>query len=457
MLVCCLLSVVCRLLLVSRIAIFDSGIGGTGVLHEVRERAPCADIVYLADHGFGPYGERTLEEVRERTALIARYLRSTGVELIVIACNSASAAALHHLRETVQDVVFVGMEPAVKPAAHKTRTGTVAVMATGATFQGELFKSLVGRFSDDVEIFEQACPGLAKAIEDGSSTDELLDEFMPLVKDSGADIVVLGCTHYPLIADEIASRLSDAVTLIDPAPAVASQVLAVAHDREIDLKGIGSIEYWTTAMGTDHTGDADWTPIDLDARALSAFRASDTSLTAMTGDITTMPVTAVVNAANAHLLHGGGVALAIARASGGAIDEESREWVTAHGPLEPGVAALTSAGAMPASYVIHVAGPIYRDGQENEALLGASVVAALAIADEIDAQSVAIPAISAGVYGYPADDACRIIVDSAADYLSAADSSIASVRLVGFDVAMAARFASAIDSLEAISRVRDTL
>jgi glutamate racemase len=441
----------------SAIAIFDSGIGGTGVLQEVHERAPWADIVYLADHAYGPYGERTLDEVRERTALIANYLRSAGVELIVIACNSASAAALQHLRDTVPGVAFVGMEPAVKPAAEQTQTGTVAVMATGATFQGELFKSLVGRFSGDVEIFEQACPGLAKAVEEGESTEVLLDEFMPLVADSGADVVVLGCTHYPLIADEIASRLPNTVALIDPAPAVATQVLSVAHDRGVDLKGSGSIEYWTTALDTDDRGGNEWLSVDIDANALSAVRVDSSSLVTMVGDLTSMPVSAIVNAANVHLVHGGGIALAIARAGGRVVEEQSEEWVATHGPLEPGTAALTSAGVMPSNYVIHVAGPIYREGQENEAMLGAAVMAALETADEIDARSVAMPAISAGVYGYPAEDACRIIAVSATDYLLATDSSIGSVRLVGFDAAMGARFASAMDSFAGTDHVRDNL
>ena len=131
--------------LTPRIAVLDSGIGGTGVLSAIRERAPWADIAYVADHAFGAYGERTLDEVRARTELLARYLESAGVELIVVACNSASAAALRYLREAIPDVPFVGMEPAVKPAAEITESGVVGVMATGATFQGELFKDLVGR------------------------------------------------------------------------------------------------------------------------------------------------------------------------------------------------------------------------------------------------------------------------------------------------------------------------
>lgn len=159
--------------LTPRIAVLDSGIGGTGVLNAIRERAPWADIAYVADHAFGPYGERTLEEVRTRTELLARYLVTSGVEMIVIACNSASAAALHHLRTEMPAIEFVGMEPAVKPAAETTTAGVVGVMATGATFQGELFLDLVGRHGDDVEIVEQACPGLAAAVEAGDDPGPL--------------------------------------------------------------------------------------------------------------------------------------------------------------------------------------------------------------------------------------------------------------------------------------------
>jgi glutamate racemase len=431
----------------SQIAILDSGIGGTGVLEEFHERAPWADIVYLGDHAFGAYGERSLEAVRERTELIARYLHSAGIDLVVIACNTASAAALHHLRKAIPGVSFVGMEPAVKPAAERTRTGTVAVMATGATFQGELFKSLVGRFSGEVTIFEQACPGLARAVEDGESTDALLDEFLPNVAESGADVVVLGCTHYPLIAADIAARLPSSVVLIDPAPAVATRVLAVAAEQGIDLRGSGSIEYWTTAMDERRPDGRDWISVDIDADALAAIRVGATSISSLVGDVATMPVTAVVNAANVRLEHGGGIALAISLAGGQQIDDQSRAWIAEHGELEPGIAALTSAGSMPSTYVIHVAGPIYKPDQDNEALLGAAVMAALETAYDIDAQSVALPAISAGIYGYPPDEACQVIAESAAAFLAVEDLSISSCRLVGFDSPMAQRFADAINTM----------
>lgn len=431
-----------------RIAVFDSGIGGIGVLGHIRNRAPWADIIYLADHAFGAYGERSLDDVRARTKLIAEFLRSAGVEMVVVACNSASAAALGHLRETVPDVVFVGMEPAVKPAAERTASGTIAVLATDATFQGDLFKDLVGRFAGDVSIIEQACPGLAYAIEHGEPVDDLLDTYLGPIASSAADVVVLGCTHYPLIEDQIAARLPENVTIIDPAPAVASRTLDVAHERGIDLKGNGVVEMWTTGTHTKRWDEWEWHSVDIPSGAVAAVSIDDTTISVVSGDITSMPVTVVVNAANTTLSHGGGVALAIARAGGETIEIESAAWIADNGELVPGVAALTSAGDMPATYVVHVAGPIYADDQDNEMLLAAAVLGALETADEIAAATVAFPAISAGIYGYPADEATAVIAETVAAYLSSVDSNISGVRLVGFDETMANRFAAAVTSME---------
>lgn len=433
--------------LTPRIAVLDSGIGGTGVLNAIRERAPWADLVYIADHAFGPYGERSLDEVRGRTELLSRYLISAGVELIVIACNSASAAALRHLREVLPDTVFVGMEPAVKPAAAATRSGVIGVMATGATFQGELFRDLVGKHGEGVDIVEQACPGLAAAIERGEDVAPLLDLYLPPMVELGADVIVLGCTHYPLIIDKIKGRLPDGVSLIDPAPAVAKRTIEVSHEHGIDVHGSGATWWWSTAIDIDPQGDRFWEGVDIAAGSLGAVRIGSATVTALQGDLTVMPVEAIVNAANVQLAHGGGIALAIATAGGPTIDEESAEWVETYGPLEPGVAALTSAGAMPSSYVIHVAGPIFVEGQDNEDLLAAAAFAGLDMADEIEATTVAIPAISAGIYGYPPDEATAVITESVAEYLSDAESMIRSVRLVGFDDAMARRFSKAIELL----------
>ena len=429
------------------IAVFDSGIGGTTVLDRIRERAPWADLIYVADHAFGPYGERSLEEVRARTELLARYLVSADVAEIVIACNSASAAALQHLRQMLPDVTFVGMEPAVKTASEATSNGKVAVLATGATFQGELFRSLVGRHAEGIEVIEQACPGLAAAVENSEPIDALLDRFLAPVIASGADVVVLGCTHYPLIRDEIEARLPGDVAVVDPSDAVAKQAVNVAHGLGIDLKGDAATAWWTTDVQTDREDERFWEAIDIPVNAIAAKRSGNATLTAVEGDITRMPVDVVVNAANTDLMHGGGIALAIARAGGHTINDESAEWIAAYGPLVPGVAALTSAGSMPSSYVVHVAGPIYTQGEENETLLAAAVLAALDTVDEIEETSVALPAISAGVYGYPADEAAAVIAAAADEYLASEGGSLRSVRLVGFEAVMTKRFAAAISSI----------
>lgn len=434
--------------LTPRIAVFDSGIGGIGVLDEIRALAPWANLVYVADRAFGPYGEQTLDDVRARTELLARYLVTAGVELVVIACNSASAAALRHLRAVLPDIPFVGMEPAVKPASESTATGVIGVLATGATFQGELFRDLVGRHGTDVSIVEQACPGLAAAIEAGADVDDLLDRFLPPVLDAGADVVVLGCTHYPHIRDRIQERVGPGVTLIDPAPAVARRTVDVAREHDIDLAGAGAQWWWSTEASVRSQPDRTWEAIDIDAAAFGAVRIGEATVMAVAADITALPVDAIVNAANTGLRHGGGVALAIARAGGPTIDEESAQWVRDYGPLEPGVAALTSAGAMPSRYVIHVAGPIHEAGQDNESLLAAATFAALDLATEIEVTSLALPAISAGIYGYPPDEATAVIAQSVAEYLSDDDTTLRSVRLVGYDAPMAQRFAAALDGLD---------
>lgn len=416
------------------------------MLERVRERAPWADLVYVADHAFGPYGERSLEDVRTRAELLARYLESAGLTEIVIACNSASAAALHHLRGVLPQLTFVGMEPAIKPASELTNTGTVAVLATGATFQSELFGSLVGRHADEITVVKQACPGVAAAVEHGDPVGPLLDEVLAPVIASDADVVVLGCTHYPLIRDAIENRLPAGVAVLDPSDAVAKQVINVAHDMGIDLKGGASTTWWTTGLGTDRVDDRAWESIDIPDGASAAVRVGTATLSAVRGDMTDMPVEVVVNAANTMLSHGGGIALAISQAGGPTIDEESAEWISSYGPLVPGVAALTSAGRMPSSYVIHVAGPVYASGEDNEALLAAAVFAALDTATEIEAESIAMPAISAGIYGYPADEATGVIAGSATEFLAAEETALRSVRLVGYDDVMTGRFVAGLTS-----------
>ena len=167
---------------------------------------------------------------------------------------------------------------------------------------------------------------------------------------------------------------------------------------------------------------------------------------AITGDITSLEVDAIVNAANTHLQHGGGVALAIARAGGPVIQQASDEWVREHGPLKPNSAAITPGGELPAGHVIHVAGPRYRDGQDNAGLLRAAVRAALDTAMRSSCRRIALPAISAGIFGYPLDQATAVITRAVEEWSQENDHPIDQVLLVGFDERSTAAFQTAIDA-----------
>lgn len=171
------------------------------------------------------------------------------------------------------------------------------------------------------------------------------------------------------------------------------------------------------------------------------------TISAVCADLTCQKVDAVVNAANEHLQHGGGLAGAIVRAGGWEIQEESDRWVTEHGLLSPGVVAVTRAGALPARFVVHVAGPRYREGQDNEGLLRTAVGAALDAAVDCGGRTVALPAISAGIFGYPLSEAARVIASACAAWARDHPAALDEIRLVGFNAAVAAAFAAGLAAL----------
>ncbi len=209
------------------IALYDSGVGGLSVLRAAQAALPHEHLLYFGDQANVPYGSRSLEELRAIAEASARFLLSQGAKLIVIACNTASAAALKHLRAVFPDLPFVGMEPAVKPAAEQSHTRKVGVLATPSTFHGELYASVVERFAKDVEIFQSTCPGLVKQIEKARlntpKTRRILEEAVLPMLDAGADTLVMGCTHYPFVIPLIEKIAAGRARVIDPAPAVARQ------------------------------------------------------------------------------------------------------------------------------------------------------------------------------------------------------------------------------------------
>ena len=211
----------------SPIGVFDSGVGGLSVVRELISRLPHESIMYIADQANVPYGDRNLIEVRDISEKIVRFLIQSGAKTIVVACNTASAAALYYLRETFPETPFVGMEPAVKPAAQQTQSGTVGVLATPATFQGTLYESVVNRFASGVKIIQQTCPGLVEQIEIGQinsdETHALLSAALKPLIEKNIDTLVLGCTHFPFVIPVIKQITGKDITVIDPSPAIARQ------------------------------------------------------------------------------------------------------------------------------------------------------------------------------------------------------------------------------------------
>ena len=234
------------------IGVFDSGVGGLSVLRAMREQMPAENIIYFGDQGHVPYGPRPMEQIQSFSEGITKFLLTRNSKLIVVACNTASAAALTYLRQRFPDLIFVGMEPAVKPAAETTKTGKVGVLATPATFQGALYASVVERFGAGVELFQHTCPGLVSQIENGdldsNVTRAILKNALGPMLEKNIDTVVLGCTHYPFVIPLIEKIVGDDVRVIDPAPSVAKQAKRLLEAEGIRNSSItkGNIQYFTS-------------------------------------------------------------------------------------------------------------------------------------------------------------------------------------------------------------------
>ncbi len=209
------------------IGVFDSGIGGLTVLHEIRRELPHEDLLYVADSGHAPYGDKSSAAIEARSLAITEFLLAQGAKAVVMACNTATGAAAALLR-ACYPLPIVAMEPAVKPAVERTRSGTVGVLATRQTFASPAFARLLERVGTGAEVLLQPCPGLAERVEagdlNGEATRRLLARFLaPLLKRE-VDTLVLGCTHYPHLTPLIQSLAGPEVTVLDSGVAVARQV-----------------------------------------------------------------------------------------------------------------------------------------------------------------------------------------------------------------------------------------
>lgn len=227
---------------------FDSGAGGLSVLREVRRLLPGERYVYYSDNANCPYGDKTPEFILERGRAITELLLAKGAEAIVIACNTATAACVAQLREEY-DIPFVGMEPAVKPAAMGTESGVIGVLATAGTLKGSKYLGTKGHFEDNVRIEEHVGRGFVELVEnlelDGPHAETVVRASLVPLLDAGADVIALGCTHYPFllpVMQKVAALTprpaskAFPVRFIDPAPAVARRLEAVLQDKGISLE-----------------------------------------------------------------------------------------------------------------------------------------------------------------------------------------------------------------------------
>lgn len=217
------------------IGIFDSGVGGLSVAIQIRKALPHENLLYLGDQANVPYGVKSLEKIQELSDGITRYMANHGAKCVVVACNTASAASLQFLREKYPNFPFIGIEPAIKPASETTQTGAIGVLATPATFMGNLYHNTLRRYAGDKQVFEDTCPGLVEQIEKGEvdtpATRSILERSLAPMLAAGVDSVVLGCTHYPFVLPLIQQIVGEKVSIINPAPAVARQVRKVLEDR----------------------------------------------------------------------------------------------------------------------------------------------------------------------------------------------------------------------------------
>nr|WP_294840659.1 glutamate racemase [uncultured Methylotenera sp.] len=234
------------------VAVFDSGVGGISVLQHIRELLPNEHLLYVADSKYAPYGNKNPAEIQARCIEITDFLIANDAKAIVVACNTATAAAIDMMRERYA-LPIVGMEPAVKPAATASKNGIIGVLATTGTLKSAQFAGLLESYGRNVKVVTQACVGLVECVERGElqadTTLQLVKKYCQPLLDEGADTIVLGCTHYPFVRPVIEQVVGAKVSLIDTGAAVARQLQKrlAALDLLTSDSQLGSVRFWTNS------------------------------------------------------------------------------------------------------------------------------------------------------------------------------------------------------------------
>lgn len=235
------------------IGVFDSGIGGLSVLQKIREQLPNEDLIYVADSGHAPYGNKPREFIEARAFAISEFLLAQDIKALVIACNTATYAVAEKLRSHFVHVPIFAMEPGIKPAVLATQTGVIGTLATESTLSSEKFKKLVDEFAIDKKVLIQPCYGLVELIERGDLTSlqtrQLLEKYIHPLLEQNVDTIVLGCTHYPFVRELIADIAGKNVTIIETGEAVAKHLQKRLTEQNLlnNAKKLGEISFWSSA------------------------------------------------------------------------------------------------------------------------------------------------------------------------------------------------------------------
>jgi glutamate racemase len=244
-----------------KIGVFDSGLGGLTIVDAIIKNFYDATVYYIADTDAAPYGEKSKEEIKKHSLEVTQYLiEKYDIDVLIVACNTATSAAIKEIRDSFKSLIVIGTEPGVKPAINSTKTNSIGVLATPATLRGEKYQELVDNLAlkNNIELFEQACPGLVEQIESGEidslKTMDMLHNWLIPMKEKNVDTIVLGCTHYPLVGNSIKKIMGEQINLIETGYAIANRLKDLTN---ISFKDKQKIEVYVYS-----TGDINTTMID---------------------------------------------------------------------------------------------------------------------------------------------------------------------------------------------------
>ncbi len=240
------------------IGIFDSGVGGLSILKAIQKQLPHENLIYIADSANAPYGDKSAEFIQQRSLQLTQFLLTHDIKALVVACNTATTESISYLRERVT-LPIVGVEPAIKPAAEQSKNNIIGILATHRTINSDRLQELIDLYANQATIIPQACPGLVEAIENNNTNQQqaitqLIEQYTQTLKNDKADTLILGCTHYPFIADQIQQTVGSHVAILETGKPVAIQLGRILAENKLEnpLDQGGNITFYSSMNDQQH-------------------------------------------------------------------------------------------------------------------------------------------------------------------------------------------------------------